>query len=154
MQPVLPVIRESLASHQLLLRQKQIQVTLPRQDAAWEIDKGLLQRVLSNLISNASGYGSENGLLKITLAVEDATLKIEVGNTGPEIPQSDLEQLFDPFYQGVNKRQGSVKGSGIGLSIAREAIKTMGGNLELSKNQDGFVSFIINIPSQGHATDE
>ena len=154
MQPVLPVIRESLASHQLLLRQKQIQVTLPRQDAAWEIDKGLLQRVLSNLISNASVYGSENGLLKITLAVEDATLKIEVGNTGPEIPQSDLEQLFDPFYQGVNKRQGSVKGSGIGLSIAREAIKTMGGNLELNKNQDGFVSFIINIPSQGHATDE
>ncbi len=154
MQPILPVIRESLASHQLLLKQKQIEVKLPKQDTPWGIDKGLLQRALSNLISNASVYGSENGLLKITLAIQDESLKIEIGNTGPEIPESDLEQLFDPFYQGVNKRQGSVKGSGIGLSIAREAIRAMGGNLELSSNQDGFVSFIISIPNQGQATDE
>lgn len=153
-QPILPVIRESLASHQLLLKQKQIEVKLPKQDSPWAVDKGLLQRALSNLISNAAVYGSEYGLLKITLSIQDQSLKIEVGNTGPEIPEADLKQLFDPFYQGVNKRQGSVKGSGIGLSIAREAIRALGGNLELSSNQDGFVSFMISIPNQGHVTDE
>ncbi|RTE66386.1 sensor histidine kinase [Amphritea opalescens] len=153
-QPILPIIQESLASHQLLLKQKQIQVTLPKQDHPWLIDKELLQRTLSNLISNASVYGSENGLLKISLTVQDSCLRIEVGNTGPEIPDSDLAQLFDPFFQGVNKRQGSVKGSGIGLSIARESIKAMGGNLELHSNQDGFVSFMISIPNQGQTTHE
>lgn len=152
-QPILPVIKESLASHQLLLRQKQIQVTLPKQDYPWAVEKGLLQRALSNLISNASVYGSENGLLKITLTTENENLKIEIGNTGPEIPITDLDQLFDPFYQGVNKRQGSVKGSGIGLSIAREAVRAMGGNLDLHNNQDGYVSFMISIPNQGHISD-
>lgn len=153
-QPILPIIKESLASHQLLLKQKQIQVTLPKQDCPWLIDKELLQRTLSNLISNASVYGSEKGLLKISLTVQGSSLKIEIGNTGPEIPDTDLSQLFDPFFQGVNKRQGSVKGSGIGLSIARESIKAMGGNLELHSNQDGFVSFMISIPNQGQITNE
>lgn len=152
--PILPIIKESLGSHQLLLKQKQIQVTLPKQDSEWEVDKALLQRALSNLISNASVYGSEKGLLKITLMTQDSHLKIEIGNTGPEVPETDLAQLFDPFYQGVNKRQGSVKGSGIGLSIARESIKVMGGSLELHCNQDGFVSFMISIPNQGPTTDE
>jgi len=153
-QSILPVIKESLASHQLLLKQKEIEVKLPKQDYTWAIEKGLLQRALSNLISNASVYGSEHGLLKITLATENENLRIEIGNTGPEIPVTDLDQLFDPFYQGVNKRQGSVKGSGIGLSIAREAIRAMGGNLELHNNRDGYVSFMISIPNQGHVSDE
>ncbi len=153
-QPVLPIIKESLASHKLLLKQKQIQVTLPKQDCPGRVNKALLQRALSNLISNASVYGCEKGLLKITLASQDSQLKIEIGNTGPEIPDSDLAQLFDPFYQGVNKRQGSVKGSGIGLSIARESIKVMGGHLELHSNKDGFVSFMISIPNQGKISHE
>ncbi|MBQ0757854.1 MAG: HAMP domain-containing histidine kinase [Amphritea sp.] len=153
-QPILPVINESLASHQLLLRQKQIKVTLPKQDSPWAVDKGLLQRALSNLISNASVYGSEHGELKISLMTDDNNLTIDIGNTGPEIPEVDLGKLFDPFYQGVNKRQGSVKGSGIGLSIARESIRAMGGNLELHNNQDGYVSFMISLPKQGQATDE
>ncbi|WP_417222069.1 sensor histidine kinase [Amphritea sp.] len=151
-QSVLPIIKESLASHKLLLKQKQIQVTLPKQDCPWCVNKALLQRALSNLISNASVYGCEKGLLKIGLTTQNDGLKIEIGNTGPEIPDSDLAQLFDPFYQGVNKRQGSVKGSGIGLSIARESIKAMGGNLELHSNKDGFVSFMISIPNQKQAT--
>ena len=92
--------------------------------------------------------------LNISLMSDDNNLTIEIGNTGPEIPEADLGKLFDPFYQGVNKRQGSVKGSGIGLSIAREAIRAMGGNLELHNNQDGYVSFMISLPQQGQATDE
>ncbi|MDO6562197.1 HAMP domain-containing sensor histidine kinase [Amphritea sp. 1_MG-2023] len=151
---ILPIIQQSLTSHQLLLKQKHMHVTLPQQDLSWAIDKDLLQRTLSNLISNAAVYGSENGLLKITLLRQHNDLKIEIGNTGPEIPQTDLAQLFDPFYQGVNRRQGSVKGSGIGLSIARESIKAMGGTLELHSNQDGFVSFMITLPNLGQTIDE
>ena len=147
-QPIIPIINESLASHQLLLKQKGIAVTLPQEECEWSVDIGLLLRALSNLISNAAVYGFQRGELNISLLAQDSDLTLEVGNTGPEIPETDLEQLFDPFYQGVNKRQGSVKGSGIGVSIAREAIKAMGGSLVLHKNNNGYVSFMITLPKQ------
>ena len=147
-QPIIPIISESLASHQLLLKQKHIAVSLPEESCEWSVDAGLLMRALSNLISNAAVYGYQRGELNIALLTQDSDLTIEIGNTGPVIPESDLDRLFDPFYQGVNQRQGSVKGSGIGLSIAREAIKAMGGSLVLHNNKDGYVSFLITLPRQ------
>lgn len=153
-QPIIPIIDESLAAHQLLLKQKEITVSLPSADIEWPIDRGLLSRVLSNLISNAAVYGYQSGELDISLEHYDSNLLIEIGNTGPLIPESDFEHLFEPFYQGVNKREGSVKGSGIGLSIARESTRALGGTLILNKNSEGYVSFLITLPEQDSQNDE
>lgn len=149
-----PVIKEALASHQLLIRQKEISVSLPQNEVEWLVDKGLLLRTLSNLISNAAVYGDQAGELTIEMIENSELLTVEVSNTGPIIPDEDLDQLFDPFYQGQNRRQGSIKGSGIGLSIAREAARAQGGDLNLNKNHSGVVSFIITLPTQKAETDD
>lgn len=153
-QPIIPIIDESLMAHQLLLRQKEISVNLPAEDVEWPVDHGLLSRVLSNLISNAAVYGYPSGELNISVVTTGQSLLIEIGNTGPLIPDADLEQLFEPFYQGYNKREGSVKGSGIGLSIARESTRALGGSLTLHKNREGYVSFLITLPEQDADTDD
>ncbi|MCV6610952.1 MAG: HAMP domain-containing histidine kinase [Amphritea sp.] len=153
-QPIIPIIDESLAAHQLLIKQKEIVVSLPAADVEWPVDQGLLSRVLSNLISNAAVYSYPSGELNISVETNGHNLLIEIGNTGPLIPESDLEQLFEPFYQGYNKRQGSIKGSGIGLSIARESTRALGGNLTLHKNTEGYVSFLITLPEQDSETDD
>lgn len=152
--PIGPIIKEALAAHQLLLQQKEISVALPENEVECRVDKGLLLRTLSNLISNAAVYGNQAGALTVDIADSKELLMIEVTNTGPIIPTEDLDKLFDPFYQGQNRRQGSIKGSGIGLSIAREAVRAQDGDLILNKNNNGVVSFIITLPKKEAETDD
>ncbi|WP_432473234.1 sensor histidine kinase [Amphritea sp. HPY] len=152
--PVGPIIKEALAAHQLLLQQKEISVALPENEVECRVDKGLLLRTLSNLISNAAVYGNQAGALTVDMVDSKELLMIEVSNTGPTIPTEDLDKLFDPFYQGQNRRQGSIKGSGIGLSIAREAVRAQDGDLILNKNNNGVVSFIITLPKKEAETDD
>ena len=73
---------------------------------------------------------------------------IEVINDGPTIPDTDIPHLFDPFYQGQNRRLGPVKGSGIGLSIVKDAAESIGAHVELIKNSDNQVGFRVSLPKE------
>jgi len=55
--------------------------------------------------------------------------------------------LFEPFYQGKNRRRGPLKGSGIGLSIAAQASNALNAKLQVSRNSDGWVAFSLFLPS-------
>lgn len=63
--------------------------------------------------------------------------KIEIANNGPEIPPEIQEQIFVPFY--TTKENGS----GIGLSLSKQIMLTMGGDIRLNSQKDGRVSFVI-----------
>lgn len=142
------IIRESIEPYKLLLEQKMIAVSLPEQSFQWMSDRAMLIRILGNLISNAALYGTKEGELKVTISPTDQQLSIEVGNKGPIIPEDDVPHLFDPFYQGLNRRLGPVKGSGIGLSIVRDAADAIGADIRLNRNQDHYVSFRLCLPPQ------
>lgn len=145
---ILPVINEAVEPYKLLLEQKKIQVQLPREDTQWYTDRAMLIRIIGNLVSNAALYGSANGRLCVTCSANDKYLNIEVGNDGPIIPDEDVPHLFTPFYQGQNRRLGPVKGSGIGLSIVRDAADSLGAQVSLKNNQDNFVSFCVRLPAK------
>lgn len=143
---VLPVINEAIEPYKLLLEQKKMQVQLPQDDIEWFTDRAMLIRIIGNLISNAALYGSSSGRLLVNTNVQADYLVIEVGNDGPIIPDEDIPHLFTPFYQGQNRRIGPVKGSGIGLSIVRDAADSLGAHVTLHSNQDSFVSFRVSLP--------
>jgi len=143
---ILPVIHEAIEPYKLLLEQKKILVQLPDEDIEWFTDRAMLIRIIGNLISNAALYGSSSGRLVVSSNVQADYLVIEVGNDGPIIPDEDIPHLFTPFYQGQNRRIGPVKGSGIGLSIVRDAADSLGAQVTLHSNQDSFVSFRVSLP--------
>jgi len=76
-------------------------------------------------------------------------LRIEVTNSGTPIPQAEREMIFEPFYQGSHQRKGAVKGSGLGLSIARDCILRMQGELQLVTSDEAGVCFRIELPLAG-----
>jgi two-component system sensor histidine kinase GlrK len=141
--PLVPLLQQALQHHRLQLEQKGIAVSLPEEQMHWLVDKDYLMRALSNLVSNAAVYGEDNGHLDITMERSDRSLHIDICNTGPIIPDEDVDHLFEPFYQGGNLRSGPIKGSGIGLSIARDAVRSLGGELMLYLNSAGRVGFRI-----------
>ncbi|WP_415896690.1 ATP-binding protein [Neptuniibacter sp. QD72_48] len=143
---ILPVINEAIEPYKLLLEQKKMLVQLPQEDSEWFTDRAMFIRIIGNLISNAALYGSSSGRLLVSTNVQADYLVIEVGNDGPIIPDEDIPHLFTPFYQGQNRRIGPVKGSGIGLSIVRDAADSLGAHVTLHSNQDSFVSFRVSLP--------
>ena len=91
------------------------------------LDELRLRQVLINLINNAIKYTDEGGVT-VSLDWEDDQLTIDVEDTGRGIRQQDLDTLFEPFNQGSGKVS---RGAGLGLSISREILQRMGGDLTL-----------------------
>jgi two-component system sensor histidine kinase GlrK len=142
------LLQRIITPFQLQIEQKQLQLEVELNNIdGWETDAHMLQRILTNLISNAVHYSNQAGTLRINACQIGSVLEIEVANTGPEIPDTDLPQLFEPFYQGKNRRRGPLKGSGIGLSIAAQASNALNAKLQVSRNSDGWVAFSLFLPS-------
>lgn len=94
-----------------------------------------LREVLSNLIDNALKYTPMGGTIDIRVAETRHTsqgemLAIAISDTGPGIPQQDLEHLFERHYRGVQAAT-PIPGSGLGLAIAKELITQMHGEINV-----------------------
>ncbi|WP_407656497.1 sensor histidine kinase [Limnobaculum zhutongyuii] len=106
----------------------------------------LLMRVLDNLYSNAVHYGAESGTIWVISRQVGQSIQIDIANTGEKILPQEKTMLFEPFYQGSRQRKGAVKGSGLGLSIARDCIRQMDGELLLVDVDYADVCFRIELP--------
>jgi len=145
------LLQRIIAPFKLQIEQKQLQLEIKLDDIEyWYTDAHMLQRILSNLISNAVHYSDQGGTLCINACRTGAVLELQVANTGPLIPDDDIPLLFEPFYQGRNRRRGPLKGSGIGLSIAAQASNALEARLHISRNSDGWVAFSLSLPTLEH----
>jgi two-component system sensor histidine kinase GlrK len=103
--------------------------------------------VLDNLYSNAVHYGAESGNIHIHSYRHGEQVRIDVSNSGEPIPPVERKMIFEPFYQGSHQRKGAVKGSGLGLSIARDCVRQMQGELSLVDDLPGLICFRITLPA-------
>ncbi|NWO10019.1 two-component sensor histidine kinase [Chromohalobacter salexigens] len=141
------VIQEVLAQHRLALDKKGMDVDWPRHTPLpWQADRERTASVLDNLISNAIAYGEDGGYLALRVRQHASWLVVEVANTGEPIDDSDRARLFEAFYQGRMRRQGALKGSGIGLSVAADCAKVQNGRLELVEDDTFPVCFRLTLP--------
>jgi two-component system, OmpR family, sensor kinase len=92
-----------------------------------------LRSVLDNLIENALRYTPQGGVVDVHLLDEGGKAAIEVVDTGPGIPQELLDRVFDRFFRVPGT---DVRGSGLGLSIARSAAQRCGLKLSLRNRED------------------
>jgi len=90
-------------------------------------DAGLIEQVLFNLLDNAQKYGG-GGPVTVHARAVGAEVLITVTDEGPGIKTSDLERIFEKFYQG-GRSDGRKTGVGLGLSIAKGLVEAMGGRI-------------------------
>jgi two-component system OmpR family sensor kinase len=90
--------------------------------------------LLSNLVDNAIRYTPAGGTVDVVLVRDAGTIRIEVRDTGPGIPDNELERVFDRFYRGADAQ---VQGSGLGLAIAARIANRLGLALTLHNRSDG-----------------
>ena len=104
-----------------------------------------LKRALTNLVENAIKYG-ERADVKLT-RLEDM-VEILIEDKGPGIPDDQKEQVFTPFYRLETSRSRDTGGTGLGMTIARNAIRSMGGDIELINRTEGGLRTRVTLPTQ------
>lgn len=99
---------------------------------AWA-DRTMIQRAISNLLSNALSHTPNGGLVRANIRSADrAHLCLEVSNPGPGIPAKHLPRIFDRFYQADPARSDPTAGTGLGLAIVKAIMELHGGSVEAS----------------------
>ena len=111
------------------------------EDISCSTDEKLLSQVVLNLLKNAVEVliieKTANPFIKIRLAKKGHVVKIEISNNGPQIPPEIKEQVFVPFF--TTKENGS----GIGLSLSKQIVLQMGGDIMLTTGKDQQTTFSI-----------
>ena len=116
------------------------------------LDKDRIVRVLANLLANAFRHTPPNGkiALRVDKVMESPELVVCVEDTGPGIPPSDAERVFDRFYRADESRSRDSGGSGLGLSISREIIGAHGGRIWVDTSYRGGARLCFSIPCRPH----
>jgi len=107
-------------------------------------DKLLLERALSNVLSNAIKYG--HGWLHVTVSPQHQQLHIRISDNGPGIPKEQREQIFKAFQRGDRAKHSMKEGFGLGLAICANIIQLHQGNIKVETSSKGGASFVLLLP--------
>jgi two-component system, NtrC family, sensor histidine kinase GlrK len=138
---------ELLGQYRFSLDSKALQLIARGSVDSWVADRSKLRTTLDNLLSNAVNYTPEGGRIEFVWCEKDTSLVMDVANSGDAIPSEDQKHIFEPFFQSAAKRTGPIKGSGIGLSVARECMEAQGGSLSLVPHEELSVCFRLVCPA-------
>jgi len=107
------------------------------EEAAVDVDAIGVRRLLDNLIENAVKYGEQ---ARVRLFVDEQNAVAEVSDSGPGLPEAELERVFEPFYRAPAARASGKQGSGLGLAVCRSIARAHGGEVQLKRGQRGLVA--------------
>jgi len=109
--------------------------------ADWPMDRIRMERVLTNLLTNAEAASPEGGDIELGVTTEGAeTLVYTVRDRGGGLPAGAEEWIFEPFHT------KKVKGTGLGLAVARRITEAHGGGISARNHPDGGAEFRVWIP--------
>ncbi|HEY6828052.1 MAG TPA: GAF domain-containing sensor histidine kinase, partial [Gemmatimonadaceae bacterium] len=109
-----------------------------------DLDK--LHQILANLLSNAVKFTPAGGSVTVAWDASDAVVNIHVADTGPGIPPTKLEAIFEPFVQLGGNLTRVTEGTGLGLAISRELARAMGGDVTVKSTFGAGATFTLTLP--------
>jgi signal transduction histidine kinase len=118
-------------------------------------DPDRVREVLGNLLQNAVKFTPRYGRIDVSAAVDGATVRISVRDTGRGISASDLPRIFDQFFQAAQPDEASRNGLGLGLFISRDLILRQGGEMtaESAPGQGTSISFTLSLAGPAEAVE-
>jgi signal transduction histidine kinase len=125
------VVEEETGRVEAILFEKDVEFTFqsPYVPVPVHTDPEKLKTAVSILLDNAVKYTPNGGWVHVSLTAASGKMRtqIAVENTGAYLPPEDLARIFDRFYRADKSHNSSTGGHGIGLSIAKETVQSLGG---------------------------
>lgn len=105
-----------------------------------------MEKLFTNLISNAIKYNVENGSVTVDTSLDAHFVGIHVRDTGIGIAPADLPRIFDDFYRAETKSTDRIGGTGLGLTIAKKIVDSHFGHIEVDSRPGGGSTFSVYLP--------
>ena len=108
-------------------------------------DKSAFRGIFLNLLNNAIKYSKESGLVTIASNVTNTNIVIAVEDNGYGIEKNNLQRIFDRFYR-TPKARAHTNGSGLGLSLVKQQINQIGGQIDVKSQINKGTTFFVSFP--------
>jgi signal transduction histidine kinase len=108
-------------------------------------DPADLDRIVVNLVGNAVKY-TANGHVRVSLAMADDRVRLEVADTGIGIPREALPSLFNEFYRAPNAKAAGESGTGLGLAIVKLLVARYGGEISVASQEGKGTTMTVTLP--------
>jgi len=109
-------------------------------------DREKVRQIVVNLVTNACKFTPRGGSISVDCVSRDHAVELRVTDTGPGVPASKLDAIFEPFVQLDNGLTRATAGTGLGLAISRELARAMGGDLAAMSTLGQGSTFILTLP--------
>jgi signal transduction histidine kinase len=109
-------------------------------------DASLLRRTLGNLLSNAVKYSDVGTAIEVRARAAGDHARVEVVDRGIGLPPWEASRVFDPFFRARSSVANAVRGSGIGLALVREYVRSMGGEVFVDSEPGAGSVFGFTLP--------
>ncbi len=140
----------SLANAQNLI----LRVESDQAKIVMDYDPERLLQIVHNLLSNAIKFTPSGGKVALRANREGPWLHLSVTDTGAGIPADELPHLFERFFQAKNQEHAKAGGTGIGLSLTRELVKAMGGEISVESKLGVGSTFLVKLPMTNNSAFE
>lgn len=126
--------RENVLGFYDILQQKdfQVEIVIPEKELYIRGNEEAVSRILQNLLSNALRYGSDGKYLGFFLREDEMHVYIDIADKGKGIDKESAAHVFDRLYTMEDSRNREIQGAGLGLTIAKNLAKFMGGDIILN----------------------
>lgn len=112
-----------------------------------KLDPTRVRQVLWNLLNNAVKF-TARGEVRLSVQYQEANLLFVVSDTGIGISPHEQQRIFDMYYKSSDGRRLSIVGSGIGLSVSKALVESMGGQIEVQSQVNKGSQFIVRLPAE------
>jgi two-component system sensor histidine kinase GlrK len=132
-----PMIEEVLAAQKLPMANRQLSAQVKVDGPRLFGQRPRLRVALDNLISNAVKHAPQGSTIEIRTQVNGSHCELSVRDLGRGVPRPERARIFEPFVRGSEVEESAVRGTGVGLSIVKEAVLAHGGNVEVEDAHPG-----------------
>ncbi|MEA3397832.1 MAG: ATP-binding protein [Chloroflexota bacterium] len=145
-----------LTSYHSRAEEKGLKLTFTPAPAAIYVlaDPNKIQRVLTNLLTNAIHHTPEGGDITVSIAEsqaqERAWVTIQIADTGVGIPAEELPHIFERFFRGAESRENQTPGAGLELAIVKELVELHGGWVTVKSQMGAGTTFTVALPRVGN----
>jgi two-component system, OmpR family, sensor histidine kinase BaeS len=138
-----PVLERAAREFAGAFEAEDVELSVNLENVRVDADATRIHQVVSNLLSNALKFTPAGGVTRVALRSEDGGAVIQVSDSGSGIPADELPYVFERFFRGKGSR---ARGSGIGLTVARELVRAHGGDIQVDSAPDRGTAFTVRLP--------
>lgn len=149
------IVQKVLSAHLPRLQQAGmiLEEQLPMEPLMVSTDPDALEQVMVNLIDNAIKYAASGKRLLVRAEPHADGVHLHIEDSGPGIPRREREHVFQAFHRLDQSLTTNQPGTGLGLTISRNILRELGGDLLLPETPGGGCRFVIALPGKKPTTD-